>query len=58
MSMLTPDKITEIFCIVDDFCKECNKEFKNLQIQSGDVKRHRNRSLEMSESEIYAGFIC
>jgi hypothetical protein len=20
--MLTPDKITEIFCIIDDFCKE------------------------------------
>jgi hypothetical protein len=20
--MLTPDKITEIFCVVDDFCKE------------------------------------
>jgi hypothetical protein len=50
--MLTPNKITEIFCIVDDFCKEFNKEFKNLQIQSGDGKRHRNRSLEMSESEI------
>jgi hypothetical protein len=47
-----PNKITEIFCVVDNFCMEFAVEFKKLQIQSGDAKRHRNRSLWMSESEI------
>jgi len=31
--MLTPDKITEIFCIADDFCKEFDewkKEYLTL----------------------------
>ena len=26
MSILTGDKITEIFCIADDFCKEFEKK--------------------------------
>lgn len=32
--MISKDKITEIFCIADDFCKELEKEFakKHLQI--------------------------
>ena len=25
--MISKDKITEIFCIADDFCKELEKEF-------------------------------
>ena len=43
MSMLTSDKITEIFCIADDFCKEFAQEVKKHQISSGDGKKHRNR---------------
>jgi hypothetical protein len=31
MSLLTRDKVTEIFCIVDDFCKEFSKEMKNVR---------------------------
>jgi len=27
--MLTQDKIIEIYCIADDFCKEFAQEFKN-----------------------------
>ena len=27
--MPTNDKITEIFCIADDFCKEFDQEFKS-----------------------------
>jgi hypothetical protein len=50
--MLTPDRITEIFCIADDFCKEFAIEFKNIQLQPDDGRRHRNRSPEMSDSEI------
>ena len=29
--MFTPDKITEIFCIADDFCKEFDQEIKNIK---------------------------
>ena len=50
--MLTIDKITEIYCIADDFCKEFAQEFKKLQMLPEDGKKHRNRSCEMSDSEI------
>lgn len=50
--MLTKDKITEIFCITDDFCKEFNEEIKKHQIESATGKRHRNRPGRMSDSEI------
>jgi hypothetical protein len=52
MNILASDKITEIFCIADDFCKECSRDIKKLQIQPGDGKRHGNRPMWMSESEI------
>ena len=26
--MITEDKVTELFCIADDFCKEFNAEIK------------------------------
>ena len=29
--MLTDDKIIEIYCIADDFCKEFSQEIKNPQ---------------------------
>ena len=41
--MLTQDKITEIYCMVDDFCKEFAQESKKLQMLPEDGKRHRNR---------------
>jgi len=50
--MLTQDKITEIYCIADDFCKEFAQELKKLQMLPEDGKKHRNRSCEMSDSEI------
>jgi hypothetical protein len=40
MAQLTSDKITEIYCIADDFCKEFSKEFKKHQILPNDGKRH------------------
>ncbi|MDR2057004.1 MAG: IS982 family transposase [Dysgonamonadaceae bacterium] len=52
MSILTTDKITEIFCITDDFCKEFSKEMKKVPQLPQGGKRHRNRSCTMSESEI------
>jgi hypothetical protein len=56
--MLTKDKITEIFCIADDFCKEFNQEVKNHQLEPTDGKKHRNRSCSMSESEIITILLC
>lgn len=51
--MLTQDKVTEIFCIIDDFCKEFLKETKKYKtLPCKDGKKHRNRSCEMSDSEI------
>jgi len=50
--MLTKDKITEIYCIADDFCKEFSQEFKKLKTLPEDGRKHRNRSCAMSESEI------
>ena len=51
--MLTKDKITEIFCIADDFCKNFAIEMANQpRLLSADGKHRRNRSCEMSESEI------
>ena len=50
--MLTRDKITEIFCIADDFCKEYDIEIKKHQIAPNDCKKRRNRHGTMSDSEI------
>ena len=50
--MLTSDKITEIYCIVDDFHKEFAVELKKLQMLPEGGKKRRNRSCEMSDSEI------
>lgn len=53
--MITKDKVTEIFCIIDEFDKNLNAELdKNLRFPSHDVngKRHRNRRGRLSESEI------
>ena len=51
--MLTKDKITEIFCIADDFCKHFAAEMaKKPKLSDDDGKYHRNRPCEMSDSEI------
>jgi hypothetical protein len=50
--MLTQDKITEIYCIADDFCKEFSHEFKKLNMLPEGGKMHRNRACGMSDSEI------
>ncbi|KAA6313591.1 hypothetical protein EZS27_035659 [termite gut metagenome] len=49
--MFTPDKIIEIFCIADDFCKEFDLEVQRYQIQTPEKKKY-HRSFRMSESEI------
>ena len=49
--MITDDKITEIFCTVDEFSKNFDFELeKNLLSASG--KQRRRRKATMSDSEI------
>ena len=51
--MLTLDKITEIFCITDEFCKNFAIEAsKQPKLLAKDGKKQRNRHCEMSDSEI------
>jgi hypothetical protein len=47
--MITEDKITEIFCAVDDFCKAFEPWLESKMIESGDRKRERKSSLSLSE---------
>ncbi|KAA6340303.1 hypothetical protein EZS27_011828 [termite gut metagenome] len=49
--MLTPDKLTEIFCIADDFCKEFDLEVQKHQVEALDKKKY-HRPSRMSDSEI------
>jgi hypothetical protein len=58
MAQLTTNKITEIFCIADDFCKEFEQELKKHQIRDNDGKHHRNRKFAMSDAEIITVMIC
>ena len=41
--MLTRDKITEIYCIADDFCKEFASEFKKIKTLPDTGRKHRKR---------------
>jgi hypothetical protein len=52
MNRLTEGKIIEIFCIVDDFCKEYSQELSKLPKLDESGRKHRNRPCEMSDSEI------
>ncbi|KAA6311987.1 hypothetical protein EZS27_037001, partial [termite gut metagenome] len=49
--MFTPDKIIEIFCMADDFCKGFDLEVQKHRIQTPD-KKYYERSSRMSDSEI------
>ncbi len=59
--MITTDKVTEIFCILDEFCKNLDTELtKNLHIVPIDrgYKRMRNCKGQMSKSEIMTILLC
>ena len=49
---IAKNKITEIFCIIDDFCQEYDKEIARMSICEPDGRKHRNRKWTMSRSEI------
>ena len=55
---ITKDKITEIFCIIDEFCQEYDKEIARMSICEPDGHKHRNRKWTMSRSEIMTILIC
>ena len=50
---ITKNKITEFFCIIDDFCQEYDKEIARMSICEPDGHKHRNRKWTMSRSEIW-----
>ena len=50
--MITKDKVTEIFCIIDEFCKHFDAENAQKVLISSKVTSRRRRSATMSDSEI------
>lgn len=59
--MITNDKVTDIFCVIDEFCKKFDAELENnplKELPSSDGKRHRRRKGQMSESEIMTIIVC
>lgn len=53
MSLLTIDKVTEIFCLADEFCKEYSQIIQeNKVLPHPEGKKSRNRKHNMSDSEI------
>lgn len=60
-AMITKDKVTEIFCMIDEFNKNLNSELENnlfLPTNNGKGKRYRNRKGRLSESEIMTILVC
>ena len=50
--MITKDKVTEIFCIIDEFCKHFDEENAKKVLISSKVTSRRRRAASMSDSEI------
>ena len=48
--MISKDKITEIFCSIDDFCLVFDPALQKRQISTG--KKTRKRKFRMSTSEV------
>ncbi len=50
--MISTDKVTEIFCMIDDFCQEMEKVLDQSSLEADLGKRRRNRKSTMSNSEV------
>lgn len=50
--MISSDKITEIFYLVDEFCQEFYKAKEGHVLESITSKKKRNRPFKMSDSEV------
>ena len=51
--MITKDKITEIFCIADDFCKEFELETDKIGLSEKSKGCHRHRKWRMSKFVLF-----
>ena len=50
IAMITEDKITEIYCMADDFCKVFDAKMKKYKIQPQNKRKyHRDSTLSKSE---------
>ena len=49
--MITEDKVSEIFCIADDFCKVFDAQMEKYTIKSN-LKRRYHRESTMTKAEI------
>ena len=49
--MLSDDKITEIYCMADDFCKFFDEMVKKHSFRVSDRKSHRNKPNRLSNAE-------
>jgi hypothetical protein len=43
------DHLTELYCLMDDFCKECEPALHRQMISSGVRKRRRATGLSLAE---------
>jgi len=50
--MLSNDKITNIFCLADDFCKIFNSSIRKSLLPEETTLNKRNRKFKMSDSEV------
>ena len=48
---ITKDKITDIFCIIDDFCQEYDKDIEKMSLKATDGRRNNTRACTMSSSK-------
>lgn len=52
-AMFTESKITEIYCLADDFCKEFTKQQEKYMLEDKvEGHKHRNKPNRMSDSEL------
>lgn len=49
--MFSEAKVTEIYCMADDFCKEFALQQKKYMIENK-VHKHRNKSNRMNDAEV------
>lgn len=49
-SIINIDKITEIFCLIDDFCQEFDKAKEGHILAHTTLKKSRNRTYKLSYS--------
>ena len=56
--MITDGKVTEIFCIADDFCKEFEQEMAKQALPASQDCPKRRRKRMMSDAEVITVLIC